>query len=117
MRLEDVYKITDKLYSEYKIPEMGITDGEWQAFLDNLADCLNKNNSNELEVAVNILIRRAFYYASIDNCNKITLYYLVKSLKDLGVFHIKEDSIKELGNKIYSDGSKNNAMKTNTKTK
>lgn len=117
MKLEDVYKIIDKLYSEYKIPEMAITSGEWQAFLDNLNECLTKNKSDELEVAVNILIRRALYYATFDNSDRVTLYHLVKSLSDLVVFNIQQKDIVELGNKIYSDGSKNNAMKANTKVK
>ena len=117
MRLEDVNQILDKLYSEYRIPEMAITDGEWQAFLDNLNDCLIKHNSNELEVAVNILIRRALHFATFECCDKVTLYHLVKSLKDLIVFHIPQKEIMELGNKIYSDGSYNNTIKSNSKTK
>ena len=115
--LDNVLEIVNDLENQYHLPEVVITNGEWQALLDNLSDCFKNSDNNDLEVSTNIIIRRAFHEALIDHCDKISFYYVIIALRDLVAFSIYENKQTELKNKIMFDALKNNISKEKNKTK
>ena len=115
--LDNVLEIVDELSNQYHLPEVVITNGEWKALLDNLRDCFKDQDNNDLEVATNIIIRRAFHEALLDHCDKISFYYVIIALKDLVAFSIYETKQTEIKNKIMFDALKNNIVKEKNKTK
>ncbi len=114
---DNILEIIDRYYKQYNLPEMGITNGEWDSLLDNLKVCLTENNHKEIEAATNMIIRKAMNLAMLDNCDVITLYYIINALDDLKAFSISEETIHDLKYKIVMDGLKNNTKKEKTNTK
>lgn len=115
--LNNIYEIVDELSEKYHLPEFTVTDGQWQALLDNLRECFKDKGENDCEVAINILIRRTIHDALIEHADKISFYYVILSLKDLVAFSIYETKQIELRNKIMFDALKNNANNEKSKTK
>ena len=98
----EIFKIINRFYLEYKLPPMNITDSEWDTFLDVIeSHFLAHNNIDEYEYAINILIRRALNFASINSEKEFTINHLLKALQDLSVFYISEDEIIAMKEEIY----------------
>ena len=115
--LDNVLEIVDELSKNYRMLEFAISNGEWQSMLDNLSECLKDKNKDDLEIAVNIIIRRAVHECLIDSGNRITFYYVIVALKDLIAFHIPGKTIDELKYKMALDGLKNDANDNKKLTK
>ena len=106
--LDSVLAIVNDINTRYDLPEITITDGEWKALLDNLAKCFKDRDNDDLEVSINIIIRRAFHDALFDSCAKISFYYVIEALNDLTAFSVNESKRNELKNSIMYDALKNN---------
>ena len=114
---EDVLAIINRYYEQYNLPEMGINNGDIDSLLTNLRGCLDEYNSNDIETAVNIIIRKAINLALLDDCDTINLYYVIRAMDDLRAFSIPEESINETRYKIMLDALKNNTKNEKTITK
>lgn len=111
---EEINKLIEKYYNEYKLPEMGITDAEWDALLDNLSKHLN---NNDMATAINIIVRKTLNLSMTDDVESVGLYHVISALPDLMVLNLSEDVIKDLQNKIMLDALINKINKKNRITK
>ena len=108
MTKEELLKIVDSFYGQYQLPELKINDNEWEALLSVLEKYLPNNTKD----AVNILLRRAFNISMTNNGEYFTLYYIILAMKDLEVFHLKEESINTIKSEVMLESFKNSTRKT-----
>ncbi len=100
IRLE-IKKLIDKFYREYPLPPENISDEEWYSVLDVLeAHFLANNIMNEYIHALNIIVRRALYFAQISNADEFTINHVKRALIDLAPFKIGADEIKAIQEEI-----------------
>lgn len=111
---EEINKLIEKYYNEYKLPEMDITEAEWDAVLDNLS---GKLNNNDMTAAINIIVRKALNLAMSDDVECVGLYHVISALPDMMVFNLNDEAIKDLQNKIMLDALINKTNKKNRITK
>ncbi len=98
---EKIFKTIDELYNTYDLPPQNITDKEWNAFFYVVESHFLANNiSNELEHAINIVVRHALYYTQTTNAKEFTIEHLKMALSDLSVFHIYSNQIKVMLDEI-----------------
>ena len=84
-------------YKEYKLPPMNIKDNEWNKLLDVVeAHFLVHQIMNDYEIALNIIIRRALYFAQRNGDEEFNVEHLKLALQDLVAFHIYNDEIKAM---------------------
>ncbi len=98
---EKIFKTIDELYNTYDLPPQNITDKEWNAFFYVVESHFLANNIiNELEHAINIVVRHALYYTQTTNAKEFTIEHLKMALSDLSVFHIYSNQIKVMQDEI-----------------
>ena len=84
-------------YNDYQLPPMNISDSEWNKLLDVVeAHFLVHQIMNEYEIALNIIIRRALYFAQRTGDEEFSIEHLKRALQDLVAFHIYSDEIKAM---------------------
>lgn len=103
---EELLKIVDKYYENYKLPELKVNDGEWEALLTTITKYLPNNAMD----AVNIVLRKAFNIALANNEGYFNLYYIVLALDDLNVFNLSTDIIHNIKNEVMLESLKNNVQ-------
>ncbi len=103
-----IFNILGKLYEEYKLPVLNINEAEWDSFIEVLnkrfykkfksykKELKDSNLDIEYDMALNIIIRRAYNNSLLDNSTEFNLYYLMSGLTDLVVFHFSMDEINEI---------------------
>lgn len=104
--IEDVIK---EHYEKYKLPPMDINDKEWDAFYSVIYDHL-KDKEDYIH-ALNIVIRRALFYASIKDNKTFNINHLIKAVDDLVAFKIYASERQEIKEEI-SIFSKNEVIVT-----
>ena len=98
---EEMFKAIRKLYNEYNLPRLNISQNEWLAFFNLTSKIFDdKELCDDYPVALNIVIRRALNMALIDNAKEVTINYLIDALCDLSVFHIYSNEISNLQDEI-----------------
>ena len=100
---EELLGVIDRLYKEYKIPPMLVSNEE----LDDLlyvveTHFLVHDKMKEYRHAMNIIIRRALYYASVENRDGFIVNHLAMALNDLSAFNIPSDEIKAMQEELFS---------------
>ena len=113
MTKDELLKIVNEYYEKYQLPELKVSDNEWDALLSVLERYL----PNNLKDAINILLRRAFNTALCNNGDYFTLYYIIVSLKDLEVFNLREEDINNIKNEIMLESLKNGIKRERDMTK
>ncbi len=108
---EDIFKTIDGFYKEYKLPPMAVTDEEWDKYFHVIeSHFIAHDIMDDYIHALNILIRRAFYFSQMDKAEEFTLDYLKKALSDLIAFKIYSNEIEimkeELNAKVKKYGEK-----------
>ncbi len=97
----EIIDTLDDLYKKYKLPPQKISNLEWNAFFDvTYEHFLKRNKTDEYEYALNLLIRRALYFAQLDKCGEFNINHLKKSLVDLPVYNIYSSEIDLMRNEI-----------------
>jgi hypothetical protein len=95
--IKDIFKTIDDFYKEYKLPPMAVTEEEWNNYFDVIkTHFIDHGIMDQYEYALNILIRRAFYFSQMDIAEEFTMDYLKKALSDLIVYKIYSKEIEEM---------------------
>ena len=103
MTKEELLKIVDSFYGQYQLPELKVSDSEWEALLSVLEKYLPNNTKD----AINILLRRAFNISLSNTGEYFTLYYVILAMKDLEVFNLSDDHINKMKNELMLESLKN----------
>ena len=104
---EEILSVIERAYKEHKLPPMSISDEE----IDDLmyvveSNFLVHNKMNEYRNAMNIIIRKALYYATVDNRDAFIINHLAMALNDLSAFSIPSDEIKAMQEELFTRCSK-----------
>ena len=99
----EILNVIDRYYRDYKLPPNSINDEE----LDNLLDVVEAhflvhNKMNEYRNALNIIIRKALYYSTVENRDAFVIHHLAMALNDLSAFLIPSDEIKAMQEELFS---------------
>ncbi len=108
---EQIMKTIDIFYQEYKLPEMKISEGEWDALIDTLRSYFSNQTDEAFINILNILIKRALNLVLIDNSDAFTLYHIIMAMSDLKVYHFTESGIMDIKNRVMLESLKNNTTK------
>ena len=113
MTKEELLKVIDKYYQEYKLPEFRMSDGDMDAFLNILAN----HFPNKVADIVYVILRKAFNIAMLNNDGYFTLYYIIVSLSELAVFNVSNDEINIIKQEIAFESIKNSTKQNVTVTR
>ena len=101
-------------YTNYNLPPMKISDNEWQSFLDVIeAHFLVRNKMDEYEHALNIIIRRALYFAKSFNAKEFNIDFIKKAFFDLVAFNIYKDKVNAMQEEVDEKAKKLTKQTTN----
>ena len=99
----EMYRVIGELYDNYRLPEFNISDKEINIFLDVTSKAFpSEKQKEDYIIAINIILRRAYNFAMIENAEYFTIDYLIRGLSDIYVCHVYLDDIKKMQEEITS---------------
>ena len=110
---KELLETIDKYYREYKLPEMSISDGEFDALIDAMYIYLR----NQEEQGLYMVIRKALNLSMQNEYKCFNLHHIISSLGDLKVFGLGYDDIENMKRMIMFNSLLNNATKSHSITK
>ena len=101
-RLE-IEGVIEKYYEKFNLPPENISENVWDAFYDILAKHFKRKGIiNEYLNALNIIIRRALFYASFKENKTFNITHLLKAIDDLCAFNIYEKERNKIKNELIN---------------
>ena len=99
----EIERVIENYYDSYNLPPIKITEKEWSAFYSVLEDHFNKKGISDQYIhALNIIIRKALFYASFKGEDAFTINHLLKALEDLIAFNIYSKERDEIKTEILN---------------
>ena len=94
-------------YKEYPLPPMNISDSEWDKLFDIVeAHLLVHRKLKDFEYAINMIARRALYFAQRCGDEEFNITHLSRALQDLSAYYIPSDEIKAMQEELLEKENK-----------
>ena len=98
---EEIEGVIKEYYKKYKLPKENISNNEWNTLYDVLEKHFSKKNiMHDYNTALNIIVRKALYYASFKDETEFSMKHILRALEDLVAFKIYETEINEIRKEI-----------------
>lgn len=98
---EEIKGVIEEYYRKYKLPRENISNEEWNVLYNVLEQhFIKKDIMNDYNSALNIVVRKALYYASFINESEFSMKHILRALEDLVAFKIYETEINEIRKEI-----------------